>query len=115
MQQHELMMVAMAEKCGQLLQESQTTNATLATVLQPAHLQWMCGQLQKHAEHWPQAKQHRWLGYIQAGLVAHGIIDLPKVKSMFDDAKVAYSDACGDWLEHLDHESAYKVDIGGQG
>jgi hypothetical protein len=115
MEKRELMMVAMAEKCGQLIRESQLINASLAPALQPTYLLWMCGQIQKHVEHWSPAKQHRWLGFIQAGMVAHGMIDLPRAKTMFDEAKIAYADASDDWLEHLDHESAYRVDIGGQG
>jgi hypothetical protein len=115
MEKKELMMVAMAEKCGQLIQESKLINTSLAPTLQPPHLLWMCSQIQKHVEHWSEVKLHRWLGFIQAGMVAHGMIDLPSAKTMFNEAKVAYADASEDWLEHLDHESAYRVDIGGQG
>lgn len=115
MENRELMIVAMAEKCGQLIGESKVTNPQLAPTLQPVHLIWMCSQIQKHVEHWSQARLHRWLGYIQAAMVAHGMIDHDKLKRMFDEAKVAYADVGEDWLDHLDRRSMYRMDIGGQG
>jgi hypothetical protein len=115
MEKRELMMVAMAEKCGQMIKESGLINTSLAPTLQPVHLLWMCSRLQMHVGDWPQAKLHRWLGFIQAGMVAHRIIDLVRAKTMFDEAKIAYADSSDDWLEHLDSNSMYEVDIGGQG
>jgi hypothetical protein len=56
-----------------------------------------------------------WLGYPQAAIIAHRILDLNEVKSIFDDAKVAHPSTDQDMTDHLNTEADFVVDLGGEG
>jgi hypothetical protein len=110
-----LLITAMAEKCGQSIAHCARPNADLPAPLQPKHLAWMCEQIANHAELWHAAKLHRWIGFVQCAMLAHGMLDLPAAKAMFDEAKNAYGPVSDDFFDHLDPGSTYKMDIGGEG
>jgi len=112
-----LLVVAMAEQCRALIQKSKKADSDLPQALHPNHLLWMCDRIRDHAEDWPITKLHRWIGFIQCGMMANRILDLDGARAMFDEAKNAYG-AIGedaDLLDHLDPSSSFKLDIGGQG
>jgi hypothetical protein len=110
-----LLMVAMSEHCRDLLLKSGTGNRQLPKCLQHEHLLWMCKKIEQRAAEWPTTKLHRWLGYLQAAIIAHGILDLNGVKAMFDAAKVAHPSTDQDMTDHLNTEEVFVVDLGGEG
>lgn len=110
-----LLIVAMAERCRETLLKQQGGSPPLPLSLQPKYLLWMCGTLETQVEDWPATRLHRWIGFIQAGMMANGMIDLPEAKRMFDDAKIAHGDMHDDLVDHLDSSVFYEVDLGGEG
>ncbi len=77
--------------------------------------QEMCKRIDEHAEDGPETRLHRWIGFIQGAMMAHGMLDLKGARAMIDEAKIAYGESSDDLLDHLGPESSFKVDIGGQG
>jgi hypothetical protein len=78
----------------------------------------MCKQIEGHAEDGPATKLHRWIGFVQAGMLANQILDLDGLKAMFDEAKLAHRQTSEDLenlTDHLDPTSSFEFDIGGQG
>ena len=113
-----LLITAMAEQCRSLIQEWDQPASDLPKALQPKHLLWMCDQIEKHAEGGPATKLHRWIGFVQAAMLANRMLDLDGLKAMFDQAKAAHGDASEDLenlIDHLDPTSSFEFDIGGQG
>jgi hypothetical protein len=109
-----LLTVAMAERCRHLLLDSGTGNRALPRCLQHSHLLWMCEKIETNAEEWPATKLHRWIGFLQAAMVAHKILDLDRAKAMFNKAKVAHSSADDEMSDHLDLATEFILDIGGE-
>jgi len=58
---------------------------------------------------------NRWVGFIQCAMIANGMIDLAGAKEMFDGAKLAFGEPGEDLLDHLDPESSFAFEIGGEG
>jgi hypothetical protein len=110
-----LLVVAMAEQCRSLIQESDTPDLGLPKALQPKHLLWMCTKIEDHAEDGPATKLHRWIGFVQCAMMANRMLDLEGAKAMFDKAKAAHGEISEDLLDHLDPASSFKFDIGGEG
>jgi hypothetical protein len=111
------LIVAMAAQCRGLMQKSAATDSGLPGALQRKHLLWMCAKIEEHAEEWPATKLHRWIGFVQCGMMANRMLDLNEAKAMFDQAKIAYGGSAEDedLVDHLDPESSFELDIGGQG
>jgi hypothetical protein len=107
---------AMAEKCRSLIERHNTTEKDLPRALLPIHLLWMCDRIEKHAGEWPDTKLHRWIGFVQCAMMANGILDLAGTKKMFDSVKNEYlTREDQDLTDHLDPDSSFGIDIGGQG
>ena len=107
----------MAAKCRTLIQEPWATETSLPKMLHPSHLLWMCSQIEEHADDWPETRLHRWIGFIQCGMMANRILDLGGVKRMFDEAKNAHggNSPDGNLVDHLDIGNPFELEIGGQG
>jgi hypothetical protein len=108
----------MAEQCSSLILESDSSDRGLPKALQPEHLLWMCKQIEEHAENGPATKLHRWIGFVQAGMLANQMLDLDELKAMFDKAKRAHGQTSEDLenlTDHLDPTSSFEFDIGGEG
>jgi hypothetical protein len=71
MENANLLVIAMAQKCRGLIQEWETPDVNLPEALQPKHLLWICDEIDKHAEDIPANRVHRWIGFIQAAMMAH--------------------------------------------
>lgn len=113
----QLLIVAMAEQCRSLIATGKPIDSTLAKPLQAKHLLWMCSRIAENAGRWPMTKLHRWIGFVQSGMMANGLLDLNGAKAMFDEAKNAYG-ANGedqDLIDHLDPGDSFEMEIGGQG
>ncbi|MFN0197669.1 MAG: hypothetical protein ACKVT0_13070 [Planctomycetaceae bacterium] len=110
-----LLVVAMAERCLALIQNADQPESGLPKVLHLNHLSWMCDNILKHAEEWPATKLNRWIGFIQCAMMANRILDFGEAKAMFDKAKIAHGEFSEDLVDHLDPESAFNLEIGGQG
>lgn len=114
-----LLIVAMAQHCRTLLMKADTPTPGLAAGLQPRHLMWMCDQIEKHAEHSTNiTKLHRWIGFVQAGILANQLTDLDGLRTMFDDIKKLHrlgKDNSDDLIDHLDPSNPFELDLGGQG
>jgi hypothetical protein len=118
MDQATLLIVAMAEKCKAILETKvEDTRFALQRQLQPKHLLWMTKQIIKHAEDWPSVKLHRWIGFVQCGMMANLILDIDGAQSMFNEAKKAHGNIADDLdlVDHLDSDSSFEIDLGGQG
>jgi hypothetical protein len=110
-----LLIKAMAEECRGLIQRWNKPGLDLPEALQPKHLERMCDRIEKHAEDWPAARLHRWIGFVQCAMMANRILDLDGMKLMFDKAKNAYGEANEDLRNHLDPKDYFEFDIGGEG
>jgi hypothetical protein len=110
------MLAAMAAKCSETILQSDNVQTTteLPKALQTKHLLWMCQQVVVHAEMASLTKLHRWIGFVQGGMMANHILDLDAAKVMFDEAKTKYGARDDDLLDHLNPESSFKFEIGGE-
>jgi len=111
-----LLVVAMAERCRDVIQRSDETSSLLSPALQREHLLWMCDRIEEHSEDWPATRLHRWIGFIQSAMMANRMLDLEAAKSLFDDAKIAHASTSddGDLLGHLDPNSTFTLNLGGE-
>lgn len=116
MDNQSLVIAAMAKECCALLEATKQLNSTLPKTLQPDHLLWMSRQISKHAEDWPPTKLHRWIGYVQCGMVGNRMLDFDGAKAMFQRVRQDFSgvDVDHDLIDHLDPDSAFKLEIGGE-
>ncbi|MCA9216896.1 MAG: hypothetical protein KDB27_27690 [Planctomycetales bacterium] len=113
-----LLVVAMAKQCRRLIHKADESVTSLPKALQSKHLLWMCDQIEKHAEEGPATKLHRWIGFVQAAMLANRMLDLDGLKAMFGQAKAEDAERCEeseDLTDHLDPTSSFEFDIGGQG
>ena len=110
-----LLVVAMADRCREMIDEWAQPGLDQPRSLRPQHLGWMCREISAHADEWPPSKVHRWLGFIQGAMIANHMLSLDQAKRMFDDAKNAYGSIDQDLVDHLDDDSSFKLDIGGEG
>lgn len=117
MQQVTLLLVAMAERCLNIIQEKpEDVRFALPESLRPNHLRWMCKQIVAHAEHWPISKSQRWIGFIQGGMIANYMLDLAGAKAMFNHLHEQYGAIADDQdlLDHLDPTSSFEMETGGE-
>jgi hypothetical protein len=117
MDQRGLLITAMVDECRQAIQTASQNPCDLPRALGPQHLLWMCDRIEEQAESWPRTKLHRWLGYVQGGLIANRMLRLDQIKKMFDLAKNAYGPSGDDedLVDHLDAQTAFEMEIGGEG
>ena len=118
MDQTNLLIRAMAERCLNIIQDKpEDVRLGLPNTLAPDHLRRMCKLIVEHAEDWPAIKLHRWLGFIQAGMIANLMLDLDGAKAMFTKVKVEYGPIAKDQdlLDHLDPTKSFEFEVGGQG
>ena len=77
----------------------------------------MCETICECIDEWPLAKLHRWLGYLQAGLIANGIVDEVRARrvsvELHSDLGTVVEDS--DLADHLDPAHPFCMDIGGEG
>jgi predicted small metal-binding protein len=107
----------MAAKCQFVIRGSNEEERNLPKALHPKHLLWMCEQIRKHAQGSPLTRLHRWIGFVQAGILANRMLDLEQIKAMFDEVKKSHTVTSEDQdlIDHLDVGSSFKMDLGGQG
>lgn len=112
-----LRIMAMAQECRALIEASDSADVHLPPALRRRHLLWMCRRIETQAENWPGTRLHRWIGFIQGGMLANGMLTWESAKSMFDAVKRAYgaSGADEELLDHLDPAIDFELDLGGQG
>ena len=112
-----LLIAAMAEKCRFIIQNSGEVDYGSSETLHPRYLLWMCDRIEQHVEDWAETKLHRWIGFIQCGMIANRMLNLAQAKVMFDEAKNAYGTSSEDQnlVDHLDPSSAFKMEPGGEG
>ena len=112
-----LLVVAMAEECKRVIQEWDQPAPDLPKALQSRHLLWMCYTIKEHAEDGPVTKLNRWIGFVQAAMLANRMLDLDGLKAMFDNAKRDHgetSEDLEDLTDHLDPTSSFEFDVGGE-
>jgi len=117
MDNKDLRVVAMAEKCRSILSKADHADKQLPPSLRQDHLLWMCDKIERQAENWPDTRLHRWIGFVQAGMIANRVLDLNATKQMFDKAKIAHADSQSDddLIDHLDPNHSFDLEIGGEG
>jgi hypothetical protein len=79
-----------------LMEQSTAGVVELPQALHPNHLLWMCEHIEKHAEDWPTTRRHRWIGFVQCGMIANGMLDFDAAKAMLMDAKYAFGESDAD-------------------
>ena len=116
MEKSKLLVVSMAEQCASIILKSNMCNWELPYTLQPKHLLWMCDEVANHARDWPAEKLHRWIGFVQCGLLANNILNLDEAKQMLAHAIEYYGhqDAEIDLIDHLEPNDSYTVEIGNE-
>lgn len=116
MEKSRLLVASMAEQCIATILKSNMCNWELPYTLQTKHLLRMCDEVANHATDWPEEKLHRWIGFIQGGLLANNILNLDEVIVMFVVAKESYSppEADPDLVDHLAPDETYSISIGNQ-
>jgi hypothetical protein len=112
-----LLIAAMAARCRDVIRASNEEEANLPAALHAKHLLWMCNQIQEHAQNSSLLRLHRWIGFVQAGILANRMLDLEQIKAMFDAAKHLHHANTDeqDLIDHLNVDSSFKFDLGGQG
>jgi hypothetical protein len=118
MDQGNLLMVAMAERCLSIIQnKTEDVRFALPDSLRPKHLRRMCNLIVEHAEDWPDTKLHRWIGFVQAGMIANLMLDLDGAKAMFNKVKEEFGSIAKDQdlVDHLDPTTSFEMEMGGQG
>ena len=117
MENNRPLIVAMADQCRAIIQNSEVSVLELPQALHPKHILWMCDRIEQHAEDWPETKLHRWIGFVQCGMVANRILDFEGAKRMFDEARTAYgaNPDDQDLIDHIDPSNSFKFDVGGEG
>ncbi len=113
--QKTVLMREMIDVCQDIIDNHADPSVELPPSVSSEHLSWMCRRLNKHIEEWSIAKMNRWIGFIQCAMIANRMIDLDGVKAMFDKAKFAFGEPSQELLDHLDPDSAFRFDLGGQG
>ncbi len=111
-----LIVAAMAEECCGLLNAVDPVNAALPRTLQPKHLLWMARQISVQVDQWPATKLHRWIGYVQCGMVANHILDFEGALAMFKRIRQAHNEgeADQDLIDHLNPDHVFRLEIGGE-
>jgi hypothetical protein len=105
---------AMAKQCRRVIQASEGRPSSLPEQLRGRHLLWMCDQIESRAHEDDLARLNRWVGFVQAGLLANDMLSLEELRELFNEANDQHSDVA-DLLDHLDPTSSFGFDIGGQG
>lgn len=77
----------------------------------------MCDRVEEHAEDWPETRLNRWIGFIQCGLLANELLELSDAKVMFESIKNSFASTLDDrdLADHLDPDSPFHMELGGQG
>ena len=116
MDKHTLVIAAMANECCVLLEETTQSENTLPRTLQPDHLLWMSKQISNHADDWPATKLHRWIGYVQGGMVGNRMLDFEGAKAMFNKVRDTFkgTEIDQDLIDHLDAENPFRLETGGE-
>jgi len=111
-----LLIAAMADKCRSMIQDSKVVDYGSSEALHPRYLLWMCDSIEQHVQDWPETKLHRWIGFIQCGMMANRLLNLEQAKVMFDEAKNAFGASGEDQnlIDHLDPSSCFEVEFGGE-
>lgn len=109
------LIVAMAEECRDLIKAWDQPALDQPASLRLKHLEWMCNQVAEQAGAWTDTKLHRWIGFVQAGMIANRMVRLEGAKRMFDLVKKAHPGLDQDLLDHLDPHDSFELDLGGQG
>jgi len=112
-----LLFVAMADKCRNLIKEAGDIDSQLPEALRPSHLMWMCDQMTEQSETWSETKLHRWLGFLQCGMMANHILTLEKTKLLFAETKTAFAENTQDrdLFDHLNPRNDFRMELGGEG
>ena len=107
----------MARKCRELIERSDLRDSSLPVSLQSKHLLRMCDRIERHAEAWPETRLHRWIGFVQGAMMANRMLELGDAKVMFEAVKnkFAVTSEDPDLIDHLDPNSPFEMDLGGQG
>ncbi len=110
------LIVEMAQISEEVIRASTVCKNDLPKVLHSKHLRWMCNQIVIHAEKWPETKLHRWIGFIQCALLANGTLGFDETKVMFDGVKQAFDERAADQdlIDHLNPDSSFELEIGGE-
>jgi hypothetical protein len=117
MEQSNRLVATMAEQCRELIRAAKAEPAELSAGLQPMHLLAMCERIQEHADDWPATKLHRWIGFVQGAMIANRLLDVDRAKAIFEKAKTVHGviPEDQDLIDHLDPQSSFRMELGGQG
>ena len=110
------LMTEMIEKCRRvILDQDEHALEDQPRPLRRTHLIGMCNRMIDHVDDWPAVKLNRWIGFIQCALIANRSLDLEGAKQMFNRAKKTSGESAQDLLDHLDPDSPFEFELGGEG
>lgn len=119
MEQSNSLVATMAEQCRQLIRAAKLkpVEGDVPEGLQPRHLLAMCERIQEHADDWPPTKLHRWIGFVHGAMLANRLLDLDRAKAIAEEAKAVHGVIPDDQdlVDHLNPDSSFRMDLGGQG
>ena len=86
----------------------------------PLHLLKMCKIVREQAfeesSDFPVSKLHRWIGHIQGCLITTKVATVDQIKEIMRMAKLAFGEKPDtELMRHLDPDSPFFLDIGGEG
>lgn len=112
-----LLVKGMARKCREVIERSDRRDSSLPASLQSEHILRMCDRIERQAETWPETRLHRWIGFVQCAMMANRMLELSDAKVMFETVKNKFSGSSEDpdLIDHLDPNSPFEMDLGGQG
>lgn len=112
------LIASMAAQCRSAIRNSNAVEVSgLPKALRPKHLLWMCKKIEQHAQDWSATRLHRWIGFVQCGMMANGMLDIGGAKAMFEHAKQTHG-LCAqdqDLIDHMDAQGSSEFEIGGEG
>jgi hypothetical protein len=110
------LMTEMIEKCRRvILAQDEHALEDQPSPLRRTHLIRMCDRMIDHVGDWPAVKLNRWIGFIQCALIANRSLDLEEAKRMFNRVKRTSGESAQDLLDHLDPDSPFEFELGGEG
>lgn len=104
----------MAGVCRELIRRNVSMPVSdLPETLKVDQLSWMLDQICLHAGDWSAAKLHLWIGFVQCGMIANGILESTILSEMFGQLRAACN-VDQDLIDHLNQEDSFSLDIGGE-
>lgn len=99
--------VAMARQYKRIISTAHFSRVEIPKALRVRHLSWMVDRVIEHSEDWPETRLHRWIGFIQSGMMANATLGLDVARDIFTTASNTVETCNDNLIDHLDFENTY--------